>query len=181
MVGASPLVMYSRLKVAVPLLSAILSSCAKQEPPVSPTTDEAEPTASSLAPAAESEGTIKISRTIQQACGLSDSEAHFKFDSAVLRAADSDSLGKIATCFIDGPLAGEQMSLVGRADPRGDEEYNVVLGGSRGDNVKIYLVSQGMNSSNIVATSRGEMDATGNDEAGWQQDRRVDVKLASEL
>jgi peptidoglycan-associated lipoprotein len=72
------------------------------------------------------------------------------------------------------------MNLVGRADPRGGDEYNLVLGGSRGDNVKSHLVDQGMDPDHISSASRGEMDATGTNEAGWVQDRRVDVKLASE-
>jgi hypothetical protein len=29
------------------------------------------------------------------------------------------------------------------------------------------------------ATSRGELDATGTDETGWAQDRRVDIDLAN--
>jgi hypothetical protein len=30
-----------------------------------------------------------------------------------------------------------------------------------------------------VTTSRGEMDATGTDEASWEKDRRVDVLLGT--
>ena len=71
------------------------------------------------------------------------------------------------------------MRLVGHADPRGDEEYNMVLGGRRADNVKSAIVQAGLHSSKIATTSRGEMDATGTDEAGWEKDRRVDVMLGS--
>jgi peptidoglycan-associated lipoprotein len=174
--------MFLRSSVALTFLSFSLFSCAKEKPPESP--QASEPTASD-APLAdqanENEGTIKISKTIQQACGLSDSEAHFKYDSAALQSSESSLLDKVATCFITGPLAGERMNLVGRADPRGDEEYNIVLGGHRSDSVKVHLVGQGMNADYIAATSRGELDATGDAEAGWRQDRRVDVMLPSEL
>lgn len=176
--------MFSRSKLALTLLSVSLCSCAKPKEAITPPTEVQESVTqaeSSTDQKDENEGTVKLSRTIREACGLSDSEAHFKFDSAVIRSADSGTLDKVAVCFISGPLAGEQMKLIGRADPRGGSEYNIVLGGSRSDNVKIYLVRHGMTADSISATSRGELDASGNDEAGWLQDRRVDVMLASEL
>jgi peptidoglycan-associated lipoprotein len=71
------------------------------------------------------------------------------------------------------------MNLVGHADPRGEEEYNMVLGGRRADNVQHFLVSVGLPTGQAMTTSRGEMDATGTDEAGWAKDRRVDVVLAN--
>ena len=71
------------------------------------------------------------------------------------------------------------MRLVGHADPRGDEEYNMVLGGRRADNVKAAIAGAGLDSAKMATTSRGEMDATGTDEAGWERDRRVDIMLGS--
>lgn len=174
--------MFSKSSLSLVLISASFYSCATSKPPEteSPQAEPPEATAASPVKADESQGTIRFSKTIQQACGLSDSEAHFKYDSAVLQTSDSETLDKVAICFISGPLAGEQMNLTGHADPRGDEEYNEALGGNRSENVKSHLVTQGMKDENISATSRGELDATGNDEAGWREDRRVDVKLASE-
>ncbi len=55
----------------------------------------------------------------------------------------------------------------------------MVLGGRRADNVKNFLVSVGLPNPQVMTTSRGEMDATGTDEAGWAKDRRVDVVLAN--
>jgi peptidoglycan-associated lipoprotein len=71
------------------------------------------------------------------------------------------------------------MNLVGHADPRGEEEYNMVLGGKRADNVKHFLTGVGLPDAQAMTTSRGEMDATGTDESSWAKDRRVDVVLAS--
>jgi peptidoglycan-associated lipoprotein len=71
------------------------------------------------------------------------------------------------------------MKLIGRADPRGDSEYNMVLGGRRASSVATTLEQLGMSSQKISSTSRGEMDATGTDEATWAKDRRVDVLLGS--
>jgi peptidoglycan-associated lipoprotein len=120
---------------------------------------------------------INISEDIKKACGITDAEAYFAFDSANVREPDRAVLRKLAVCFSTGPLKGRQMRLVGHADPRGDEEYNRVLGQRRADNVKGGIASQGLDSAKIATTSRGEDDATGTDESSWTRDRRVDILL----
>jgi peptidoglycan-associated lipoprotein len=124
-------------------------------------------------------GQIRIDDAIKKACGISDAEAYFGYDSARLQAEHHAVLDKLARCFIDGPLAGKTMRLVGHADPRGESEYNMVLGGKRADAVKGFLVQKNLPESQVETTSRGEMDATGTDEQGWSQDRRVDIVLAN--
>jgi len=37
--------------------------------------------------------------------------------------------------------------------------------------------AEGLSAAKIATTSRGKLDATGSDEAGWAKDRRVDVVL----
>ena len=75
-------------------------------------------------------------------------------------------------------MSGRKLHLVGHADPRGSADYNVTLGQSRADAVASYLDTHGMSSDKTKATSRGAMDATGQNETGWAHDRRVDVLLA---
>jgi outer membrane protein OmpA-like peptidoglycan-associated protein len=53
----------------------------------------------------------------------------------------------------------------------------MVLGESRADSVRDYLMSLGVPKENLTETSRGKLDATGTDEATWRIDRRVDVDL----
>lgn len=122
---------------------------------------------------------IQISDEIKKACGISDAEAHFAFDSANVRDTDRVVLKKLADCFSTGPLKGRRMNLVGHADPRGDEEYNRVLGQKRSDNVGNAISKLGLSSTMIATTSRGEDEARGTDEASWAQDRRVDVVLGN--
>jgi peptidoglycan-associated lipoprotein len=71
------------------------------------------------------------------------------------------------------------MRLVGHADPRGSDEYNLVLAGSRADGVRIFLINRGLRAAQMATTSRGEMEAKGTDEASWAADRRVDILLAN--
>lgn len=122
-------------------------------------------------------GNINISDRIRKACGLSDTEAFFAYNSSVILPEADAILGKLAACFVSGPLKGENMLLVGHADPRGDEEYNMLLGGRRADNVKGRLAKKGLPDARMSTSSRGEMDASGEDEAGWAKDRRVDIMI----
>lgn len=101
----------------------------------------------------------------------------FDFDEAALTAEDRELLAQLAACVTTGPLAGRGLSLVGRADPRGEDEYNLVLGANRADTVMLYLTHLGVSASNVDKTSRGELDAVGTDETGFRLDRRVDVSL----
>jgi len=120
---------------------------------------------------------IHISDEILRACGITESDAFFAFNSARLRPQDHRVLGQLAECFTTGPLKGREMRLVGHADPRGDEEYNMLLGERRAENVKQFIAEKGMPNDKMSVTSRGEMDAKGSDEASWARDRRVDVVL----
>jgi peptidoglycan-associated lipoprotein len=166
---------------------ALLVACGSDPPPPAkaPPPAPAPTPVAAPAPAPEKPGdvptrsNISISDDIKKACGITDAEAHFAYDSANVRPQDKSVLTKLATCFMTGPLKGRTMRLVGHADPRGDEEYNMVLGGRRGDNVKAAIAEAGMDAGRMATTSRGEMDATGTDEAGWEKDRRVDVMLGN--
>lgn len=121
---------------------------------------------------------VNIDDAILKACGIAAPQAYFAFDSANLRPGDAKPLEDVAKCFISGPLKGRSLQLVGRADPRGETEYNMVLGQSRADRVGTFLEKKGMAKSQVASSSRGAMDATGGDEPSWARDRRVDVLLA---
>ena len=115
-----------KLPLAV-LTSFVLVACGSDPPPpaAAPT---AQPTAAATmepAPAEKagdvpSRSNINISEDIRKACGITDAEAFFAYDSANVRPQDKAVLTKLATCFSTGALKGRQMRLVGHADPRGD-------------------------------------------------------------
>lgn len=170
------------LLACVPLLGACGSDPVPppQTPPPAPAVAEAPPAPPPADPKPDDDGrqsNLVISDEIKKACGISDAEAHFAFDSANVREQDRAILKKLADCFTTGPLKGRRMNLVGHADPRGDEEYNRVLGQRRADNVSNVIAQLGMNNSKISTTSRGEDEARGTDEESWAKDRRVDIML----
>jgi peptidoglycan-associated lipoprotein len=122
---------------------------------------------------------VAISDEIRARCGIPDEDAYFPFDSTRLDTEDRSALDSVARCFSTGPLKGRRLRLIGRADPRGPTDYNMVLGLSRADAVGHYLVTHGLAKTMADTTSRGAMDATGTDEGSWQKDRRVDVALGN--
>jgi peptidoglycan-associated lipoprotein len=139
-----------------------------------------------LGPTVDTVG-LSVSNAIAKACGIgapgrADGKQvapSFEYDSAALAEEDRVLLAQVAKCLTEGALKGRNVNLVGRADPRGEGEYNLTLGGSRADTVKRYMVDLGVGREHMLGTSRGEMDATGTNEAGWAHDRRVDVELAN--
>ncbi len=122
---------------------------------------------------------VSISDEIRSKCGIPDADAYFTFDSSRVTQKNRSPLDAVAKCFTSGPLRGRSVKLVGRADPRGQSDYNFTLGQSRADAVGKYLSARGLDQGKTQATSRGAMDASGTDEGTWQRDRRVDVLLGN--
>lgn len=185
--------------LAVPFFALALAGCnapgftTKAKTPTNATAQAAQPgqtTTTSAAvpvsaigqtPAVFTPG-LSVSDAIAQACGIQskgkESAPSFEYDSAALAEDDRKMLAEVAKCLSEGALRGRAVALVGRADARGEPEYNMTLGHSRADAVHRYLVDLGVGKAQLHATSRGEMDATGTNEEGWAHNRRVDIELA---
>lgn len=166
---------------------ALAAGCSDNPPPKTPASaangaaapqNGAAGTSSEVSPSSPTATAVHIDDAILKACGIAAPKAFFAFDSAKLRPGDMQPLDEVATCFVSGPLKGRSLKLVGHADPRGEAEYNMVLGQSRADQVGSYLTQKGMEKAHVESSSRGAMDATGVDDKGWSADRRVDVLLA---
>ena len=166
-------------------LTCVLGACAlsacgggKQRSAVPPT---ALPTTTSggVQPAGES---IAVGEDIARVCNLHvddiTSAPKYDFDRSDLQAGDRATLAKVAECLTTGPLKGRSVKLIGRADARGESNYNMVLGAQRAGGVADYLAHLGVARARLGVTSRGELDAVGLDEIGFKIDRRVDIVLA---
>jgi peptidoglycan-associated lipoprotein len=170
--------------VAAATTAFALSACGGDTPPPkTPAAAKADAPASTprlpaQPPDSPTASAVRISDEIVKACGISEPDAYFAFDSAHLRDEDSSVLGQVITCFISGPLKGRSLKVVGHADPRGGSDYNMTLGQSRADSVAGYMKDKGMDKAKVDSSSRGAMDATGTDEPSWARDRRVDMMLA---
>jgi peptidoglycan-associated lipoprotein len=140
--------------------------------------------AAPLAPASpgKTNSTVFLSDRLRKACGITTIDTvkeapKFDFDKNAILPEDRDVLAQVAQCLTIGPLKGRSVKLVGRAAPRGTQEYNMALGERRSNAVLKYLGGLGVATTQLSETSRGALDATGSDEAAWHQDRRVDIDL----
>jgi peptidoglycan-associated lipoprotein len=121
-------------------------------------------------------GGLRISDEIMKLCpGIRPPK--FGYDSAAVSEGWTEAMQQIAKCMNDGGLKGKGLLLTGHTDPRGDDEYNMALGGRRASAVKTALGEFGVDAGRVDVTSRGEVDAKGTDEDTWSQDRRVDIGL----
>jgi len=165
--------------------------CSKNKPKVAKPTPEAadKPDAADKpAPSIEKDTPVSpglaLSGDVATLCGIKAAAAkptgaspQFDYDKDELTADDRAVLDQLATCLTTGALKGKPVSLIGRADPRGTEEYNLGLGSRRAASVSSYLGRLGVGEPQMAVTTRGALEATGTDESGWKQDRRVDIQL----
>ncbi len=96
---------------------------------------------------------------------------YFDFNEYSLTTEATGAIDRDADCL---KKQNRGATLTGRTDPRGTEEYNLALSDKRAQSVKDRLSRLGV-TGNLKTVARGEMDATGKDEAGWAKDRRVDL------
>jgi peptidoglycan-associated lipoprotein len=100
-------------------------------------------------------------------CGLEP--VYFKFDSSALTKEAKAVLDAWIPCLEEGRI----YTLIGRADMKGEEGYNLSLGLDRAKAVKDYLVEQGVSSKNLLVASAGKHIA---DSSEHETDRRVDIQ-----
>lgn len=169
------------LVVVAPILALTAACGGDQKPP--PVTPAAQPAEAPVTSASENKEkmAVNVDDSILKACNLKFSSVEeapkFDFDSEQLTEGEKAVLEQVAKCLTTGPLKGRAVDLVGRADPRGETEYNMTLGAKRARAAHTFLAGLGVASDKLFDTSRGELDASGSDEQGWRMDRRVDVKL----
>lgn len=169
------------LAPAFVVIATMASGCGSDPPPppkVAPApTATAKPT--TPPPATNANRPVNVSGEIRQLCNLPEPKEapKFEFDTADISGDDRTILNAVAKCMTDGPLKGKAIRLIGRADARGEQEYNMALGAKRAANVRDYMKGLGITDNRMQQTSRGELDAKGTDEETYRLDRRVDIEL----
>ncbi|HEX8696931.1 MAG TPA: OmpA family protein [Longimicrobium sp.] len=101
----------------------------------------------------------------------------FPFDSDQILPAGQSNLRELAQSLQRYPET--EVLIVGHTDATGSDEYNMRLSQRRADSAKNYLVGQGIRPDRIRTAGRGEAEpiASNADEAGRQQNRRVEVAI----
>jgi peptidoglycan-associated lipoprotein len=172
--------------LALALVAVLASACGSdpKPPPVATPTPVATtpPPTTTSALGKSDKMAVNVDADIIKACNLKfeniEDAPKFDYDQETLTPGEKSVLEAIAKCLTTGALKGRAVDLVGRADPRGETEYNMTLGAKRARSVHSFLGGLGVQGEKLHDTSRGELDAKGTDEEGWRKDRRVDVRLA---
>ena len=142
-----------RMKTTIAILVlAAAFACSKDKPKAVKTTPEVaqEPDAPPSTPTASVEKDTPVSPSLAMSGDLAEickiksnmttkHNPQFDYDKDELTTEDRAVLDQLATCLISGPAKDKAVSLIGRADPRGTEEYNLGLGSRRAASVSQYL------------------------------------------
>ena len=173
----------------ITLVAAVaLAACGSKKPKVdkpdddttATTTDKPTTTTDEKPDSTPVSPNISVSADLAERCGLkanTEVPPNVAYDQVELLPEDRAVLEQIATCLTTGALAGKGLTLVGRADPRGTQEYNLGLGARRAQSVSNYLQKLGVTSPQLAETTKGDLEASGTDEPSWAKDRRVDLEL----
>ncbi len=73
----------------------------------------------------------------------------------------------------------KNIEIIGHTDNVGDADANLWIGQQRANNVKKYLISQGISSSKIISTSKGESSPFESNatKAGRKKNRRIEINI----
>lgn len=99
-------------------------------------------------------------------------DIHFDFDKYNIRPGDAEILKENSALLMKYPTM--KFQIEGHCDERGTDEYNLALGERRANSTKKYLISLGIEASQISTISYGEerpLDPEHNEEA-WARNRR---------
>ena len=101
----------------------------------------------------------------------------FDFDSDVIKPTAASNLQELARSL--NKFGNSNILIVGHTDSQGDDAYNMALSQRRANSASAYLQSQGVPSSRVSTSGRGEAEpvASNDTEAGRAQNRRVEVAI----
>jgi peptidoglycan-associated lipoprotein len=98
---------------------------------------------------------------------------HFDFDKSNIRPGeDTEILDEKLRVLQANP--GLTIEIVGNADERGSDEYNLALGNRRAVSAKQYVTTRGIDAGRISTRSAGEEQPVdpGHNEDAWAKNRR---------
>jgi len=164
--------------MAIVMLAALLSACARQttpepEPPApEPPTEQPEPPETDRI---DPRDFTDVRNLDNPESLLSQRVIYFEFDRANIRAQFRPIIEAHAAYLRANPSA--RVILEGHADERGSREYNLALGERRGDSVATAMESGRVSDSQLEVVSYGEerpVCRNSNDDC-WQRNRRVEI------
>ena len=167
-------------------LALVVTACGKKdEPVVTPTPTQSgsdssrttPPPAPTTNPNAGGDAAAEAERIRAGLVAEMGSMIHFGLDQFSIRAEDEALLNRKAA--IMRANAAVRIRVVGHADERGSDEYNLALGMRRATAAKDFLVRMGIEAGRIEVASLGEevpLDPAAN-ESAWAMNRRGEFEI----
>jgi peptidoglycan-associated lipoprotein len=101
---------------------------------------------------------------------------NFAFNAADVRQEDQAALNRFST-IVQKYYTGSKVTIEGFADPAGSNSYNMALSTKRATAVRDYLVTQGLNTTQLATVGYGKtrlvVPKAKRDDPGAEQNRRV--------
>ncbi len=167
-------------------VALLLSACASKEPPKEIRVEDRSPPTTTTATTTTPPVQGKLGQQSDIAKGktdplkdpnnlLSKRVIYFDFDKDVVKA-EFTALVQAHASYL-GQNRNRKVRLEGHADERGSREYNMALGQRRADAVRKATSVLGVGNERMETISFGEdkPKSSGHDEAGWAQNRRVEI------
>ena len=173
------------LKLALGLALVVTACGKKDEPVVTPTPTQtgsdssrtAPPPAPTTNPNTGGDAAAEAERVRAALVNEMSSMIHFGYDQFNIRSEDEALLNRKAEIMRVNPAV--RIRVVGHADDRGSDEYNLALGMRRATAAKDFLVRIGVDAGRIEVASLGEevpLDASAT-ESAWAMNRRGEFEI----
>lgn len=180
--------------VAMLVLAATLTACAKKTPPVARPTSPPAPAGGATRPPSPPEPVAEPEPVPPEPAPLETLDSRdiddinrnspfqpvfFRLDSSDVDGAGQQALNVNAEILKKYPTW--VITIEGHADERGTAEYNLALGERRALAARNYLVSLGVPADRLRTVSYGKEFPfdPGHDEAAWAQNRRAQFVVTS--
>ena len=110
---------------------------------------------------------------------MKESLVNFAFNSSELTSNAKNSLSKLITALVNTP--DTNISVYGHTDAVGRDDYNLKLSQKRAEEVKAYLVSNGISPDRITAIGMGETSPVSDNstDSGRAENRRVEFAITA--
>jgi outer membrane protein OmpA-like peptidoglycan-associated protein len=101
----------------------------------------------------------------------------YDFDSDAIKPTAAQNLRALAQSLDKYP--NTDILIVGHTDATGSDSYNQSLSERRAQSAQLFLVREGVSSTRLRATGRGETEpiASNDTETGQSQNRRVEIAI----
>ncbi len=186
--------MITRRHTTVLTLIVLLAACGKkEEPAVQPTPvdrgnvgfnqDSADAANRAAAEAARADSIRRAQMAAEAARAELVNElaatVHFDYDQFSIRQVDEPLLNRKAAIMRANPNL--RIRIVGHADERGSDEYNLALGMRRATAAKDFLSRIGVEAGRIETASLGEESPVdiGSNETAWAANRRAEFDVVA--